>query len=111
MATVETDCGSCPSKFFCPPNTADPFECPAGYYCPKDTEIPIPCPRKFFGSGPGLASVDECTICPGGRFCMQTGLASTDGDGECDPGFTCDQGNVVPYPDVALDDFTFYDPK
>lgn len=42
---------------------------------------------------------------------MQTGLASTDGDGQCDPGFTCDAGNIIPYPDASLDDITFYDPK
>lgn len=111
MATVQSDCGACPSKNYCPPNTAQAFECPEGYYCPKDTEVPIPCPRKTFGSGPGLSSVGECTNCPGGRFCMQTGLSTIFGDGNCDPGFTCDEANVVPYPDSTLDTLTYYDPK
>ena len=78
-AASADDCGACPSGYFCPMGTADPFICPNGYFCPKDTEIPFVCPQGTFGPGEGIALVTDCAPCYGGRFCSQYGIIKPEG--------------------------------
>jgi hypothetical protein len=90
------DCGTCPSGRYCPANTIKPFECPLGYYCPAELVIPIPCPLGTFGHSLGLRTVSECSICWGGRYCSQSGLAYP--DGLCDRGYYCLEGAFTAAP-------------
>lgn len=91
-----TDCGDCPSGYYCPEQSVEPMPCPKGYYCPVNQEFPLPCPIGTFGAGEKLTDVGDCTTCYGGRFCSQYGLVAP--DGECDPGFYCVDKSMTPVP-------------
>lgn len=91
-----SDCGACPSGYFCPAGTADPFVCPNGYYCPKGTEVPLVCPIGTFGPGEGIALETDCAPCYGGRYCSQYGLIKP--EGLCDEAFYCIDKSPTPSP-------------
>lgn len=98
--TIDTDCGTCPSGFYCPEQSMLPMSCPKGYYCPIGSEFPEPCPIGTFGSSVRLTDRSECQSCYGGRFCSQWGLIEP--DGECDPGFYCVDKSMTPVPKTLL---------
>ena len=95
-ATQASDCGNCPSGYYCPEQSMEPLSCPRGYYCPEGQEFPLPCPVGTFGAGERLTDVTDCTTCYGGRFCSQYGLIEP--DGVCDPGFYCVDKSMTPTP-------------
>lgn len=82
------DCAQCPSGYFCnEKGLAIPKDCPRGYYCPEKTITPERCPMGFFGNNTNVRRSDECSPCPGGKYC--SGRGQTEPTGLCDAGFYC----------------------
>ena len=52
---IATDCGSCPTGYFCPEQCVTPFDCPQGYFCTAQLAEPIKCPIGTFGANTKLA--------------------------------------------------------
>eukprot|EP00960_Hanusia_phi_P063233 765413-Hanusia_phi.AAC.1 len=91
----QSDCRSCPPRLTCPfQNMTTPNDCPAGHYCPQNNSSPIPCPKGSLSATQNLASEDECTACPPGKYCGTSGLQSPTGD--CFAGHMCLQGAIYP---------------
>eukprot|EP01135_Chromosphaera_perkinsii_P006890 Nk52_evm45s621 gene=Nk52_evmTU45s621 len=86
-AENEAACSTCVSGNYCPQGTATPIKCPQGFYCPTGTINPQPCPQGTYGATLGLRRSQECTPCPGGKFCL--GLGASVPTGNCDAGFYC----------------------
>ncbi|XP_069750647.1 neurogenic locus notch homolog protein 4-like [Narcine bancroftii] len=90
--------GPCWAGFFClegstfPAPVAATFGdiCPTGHYCPKAAVLPIPCPPGTFQPTARSTSVENCTLCPSGFYCLEPGKDSA-GD-FCEPGFYCKEG-------------------
>ena len=95
-ATQPTDCGTCPSGYYCPTKTVEYFQCPLGYYCPPASIVATPCPIGTFGASVGLREESDCTACYAGRYCSQEGLSEP--DGLCDPGYYCKKGAFTATP-------------
>ncbi|XP_062816991.1 zonadhesin isoform X2 [Anolis carolinensis] len=72
--------------------------CPLGHYCPRGTAVPHQCPVGTFGARTKLSSEDECSLCLSGHYCDVPGLTAV--KGQCDEGFYCTLGSVVPDPPV-----------
>eukprot|EP00767_Chilomastix_cuspidata_P000870 gnl/Chilomastix_cuspidata/1248.p1 GENE.gnl/Chilomastix_cuspidata/1248~~gnl/Chilomastix_cuspidata/1248.p1 ORF type:complete len:6697 (-),score=752.02 gnl/Chilomastix_cuspidata/1248:22-17397(-) len=89
-------CVMCPEGYYCPEATSEPEDCPQGYYCPPGIEFPIPCPPGTYSPSFNLGKLEECTVCPTGRYCA--GLASLTPTGLCEPGYYCISGAFSPIP-------------
>lgn len=67
-------------------------ECPPGYYCPEGTGEPIPCPAGSYRDITLGKSVDDCILCPSGRFNDLEGQA---GCFSCGPNAGSDEGSIT----------------
>lgn len=113
-------CKQCPAGFFCKEgkyelsntcdagyycvsgsNTATPDSytnkgigspCPIGNYCPKGTVVPTPCPDGKTRSQTGGKTVDDCTECEAGYYC----IANDPVPKSCPTGAYCPQGSSTP---------------
>ena len=109
----EAECRLCPAGYYCEAeNITEPTgKCAAGYYCvlgatsltpvpsskggpclqgtfcESGWSWPTPCPKGTFGDRDHLPSEADCTICPPGEFCAQSGLGAP--NGSCLAGFYC----------------------
>ncbi|KAJ1175223.1 hypothetical protein NDU88_000514 [Pleurodeles waltl] len=70
----------CPAGFVCPeglPVKPDSIErsCPKGFYCPKGNidPNPQPCPNGTYSDHRGMGSIEECKLCPTGKYCYMEG--------------------------------------
>ena len=62
--------GPCPAGFSCAGGTVHPQPCLThGTYCPMGSPMATPCPPGKTSYRGGLASVDDCVVCPAGTFC------------------------------------------
>ena len=98
----QSTCQTCPAGYFCLPvmsaNASLNLQpCPRGFFCPNGTGHNWRlCPAGSYSNHTGLGSVEECTPCSPGQFCLTAGLTSpTD---YCQPGHFCTQGISVPNP-------------
>ncbi|EKX30894.1 hypothetical protein GUITHDRAFT_83595, partial [Guillardia theta CCMP2712] len=68
--------------------------CPLGHYCPEGMENLEAgrCPRGTYGGQEGLANVSQCTSCPAGMYCNDTGLTAP--SGPCKAGWYCTGGSA-----------------
>ena len=108
-----TECRLCPAGFYCEAeNITEPTgKCAPGYYCVLGATTltpasstrggpclqgwfcetgwswPTPCPKGTFGDRDHLPSEPDCTTCPPGEFCAQSGLGAP--NGSCLAGFYC----------------------
>ena len=95
-------CTNCPAGYLCLGATISPKPCPAGFFCkqgnnadPVDVNnYPQPCPKGTYGKTVALTDASECTNCPPGFYCAETG-ADTPTD-LCDAGFLCTGGATTP---------------
>ena len=105
----------CPTGHFCPLGTQEQFQypcpngtfhddvanpiadsndckrCPDGYWCGLGTTSPDPCPDgRFFTSDPadltGARNVEECTLCPAGKYCIIDASNGITSATDCNPG-------------------------
>ncbi|CAH1797039.1 unnamed protein product, partial [Owenia fusiformis] len=88
--------GLCSPGFYCVlgainPIPADASEgggpCPQGTYCAEGWDWPTPCPKGTYGDRAELPGLSDCTLCPPGEFCAQSGLSAS--NGSCLGGFYC----------------------
>ena len=98
-AASSSDCATCDAGYYCLLGTAEPIICPAGYYCPAGSDWPTLCPKGKVGEGEGLTAETECTDCPDGAYCSQTGLLVA--DGYCTQGYLCDEGSSSGTPSAS----------
>eukprot|EP00347_Sterkiella_histriomuscorum_P024098 403332318 len=96
-ATGSQTCTSCDDGKYCPIGSDQQFTCPQGYYCDNATPFPVKCPRGTYGASVDLASVDDCTDCPGGYYCPMEGQVSY--SLKCDAGYYCSKKSYTPQPD------------
>ena len=68
--------------------------CPIGSYCPEAVSAPIACPAGTWGYRDGLASVDECSNCEAGNYCVGGSTAPQ----TCDAGCFCPEGSSTSCP-------------
>lgn len=90
-------CSTCPARSACPlgSTTAMIEPCRAGAFCPQNTPLgnePL-CLAGTYSNLTSLASADECSPCPGGRFCSG---GSTAPNGECYAGYVCPPRSTIP---------------
>ncbi|XP_064629316.1 zonadhesin-like [Lineus longissimus] len=93
-------CKRCPPGYYCGRHLhlSNNTICPPGHYCPAKTRRPYQykCPPGTFNPHVGLRSKSQCTICPGGFYCNETGQSNV--NTSCDEGFYCTGGATVPQP-------------
>nr|XP_054760934.1 uncharacterized protein LOC129267226 [Lytechinus pictus] len=90
-------CLDCPQGAYCNESgTATPAPCLSGHYCPPRTIIPVPCPTGTHRVETSAQEVGDCTICPPGKFCGETGLIDVSGD--CAAGHFCIGGADTSHP-------------
>ena len=95
-------CLDCAVGHYCPNvSMTEPFKCPVGHYCPEGTEEPQRCPPGTYSGVLLLASADNCTKCPAGKFCQSGGLAAPEGN--CHGGHICRGGSITATPVVTPD--------
>ncbi|CAG5113265.1 Oidioi.mRNA.OKI2018_I69.chr2.g7385.t1.cds [Oikopleura dioica] len=111
----------CPSGHYCPEGTMSKFQfpcqngtynefegkyspndcikCTEGHWCGEGTTNPTPCPDgRYYKNDTsliGARNVDECDLCPGGKYCTTTGSS------DCDPGTYSRPGQTSCKPCVA----------
>lgn len=96
--------GLCAAGYYCitgatnstpaPSATAGP--CQQGTYCSQGASNETPCPKGTYGNRALLPSLADCTACPPGEFCAQSGLSRP--NGSCLAGFYCSSGSQEPSP-------------
>ncbi|CAN0099917.1 unnamed protein product, partial [Heterosigma akashiwo] len=93
-------CKDCPAGYFCELGTSTPDTCPIGHYCPSGTGIStaFPCPVGTFSNSTRLRNASECSDCPPGKFCDDTGLITP--VGPCAEGYYCGGGSESATPDA-----------
>ena len=64
------------------------YKCKKGHYCPAEEDTAIVCPIGTYNKEEGLAFKKDCTNCPKGYFCNETGLPALVGK-ECSTGRYC----------------------
>ena len=66
---------------------------PGGYYCPEGSADPQPCPAGRYSPLPKsmLKSLEECDLCPAGKYC-QIGTQTVT-SGNCMEGYFCIKGS------------------
>eukprot|EP01012_Entosiphon_sulcatum_P020572 TRINITY_DN2549_c0_g1_i18.p1 TRINITY_DN2549_c0_g1~~TRINITY_DN2549_c0_g1_i18.p1 ORF type:complete len:7257 (+),score=712.60 TRINITY_DN2549_c0_g1_i18:702-21773(+) len=92
--------GNCTAGFYCTGSSHTPTpsggdfgdECPVGHYCPAGSALPIPCPPGTFNRKTGAVSIQQCSICTGGKYCDQFALDAP--TATCGPGFYCPDGTA-----------------
>nr|XP_054760935.1 neurogenic locus notch homolog protein 3-like [Lytechinus pictus] len=90
-------CLDCPQGAYCNESgTATPAPCLSGHYCPPRTIIPVPCPTGTHRVETSAQEVGDCTTCPPGKFCGETGLIDVSGD--CAAGHYCIGGADTSHP-------------
>ena len=70
------------------------MKCPQGYYCTNGVSEGTKWPAGYYGADSWLSAATDCTICPQGRYCSQTGLSAP--DGLCNPGYYCVSRSISP---------------
>ena len=73
--------------------------CPTGgFYCPEGSEEKLKCPQGRYSPVPNnkLKSPDECTPCPGGKYCEMGNQVTVTGD--CSEGYYCLPGSSTKEP-------------
>nr|XP_032658239.1 laminin subunit gamma-1-like [Chelonoidis abingdonii] len=105
----------CPAGLLCPKGQAvapdaNRNACPRGYYCPRgDIDSHArPCPNGTYSEQKGLGRVDECLLCPAGKYCYREwreprGIPHPTGD--CPPGYKCPPGTGFPFSFPCLPGF------
>ena len=95
-----SSCLTCPGSYFCPQAsvTYENNDCPKGHYCPTQTEYDTqyPCPNGTYLNHTNANSSSQCTLCPPGHYCQQSGLAEP--NGLCSAGWFCTRGSYSPKP-------------
>nr|XP_047130962.1 uncharacterized protein LOC100202447 isoform X1 [Hydra vulgaris] len=81
-------------------NMTKPISCQPGYYCPGGK--PLICPAGTYSGKLGLLSVDDCTDCPAGEYCLG---GQSKPDGKCSAGFICGGGSDSSVPDASNSKF------
>ncbi|CDW71824.1 gcc2 and gcc3 domain-containing protein [Stylonychia lemnae] len=89
---------TCDAGFFCKSGAKSNNDtnnyCPAGFYCEQSaTQMPIKCPNGTFSLA-GASSVDNCTECQEGYYCMDGSAEKFD----CPEGSYCPPGTGNPVP-------------
>ena len=101
--TGQSSCLDCPQGYYCPENTSDYsiYPCPIGYYCPTGTEhsSQYPCPRGTYNNRTNGMDIDDCLLCPPGKYCDGEGLSTFSGD--CSEGYYCVKGSDSATPSAA----------
>lgn len=97
-------CVSCPAGTYCPTSGLSlTTTCDAGYYCLIKSYVKYPCPYGTYRASTGAQSVDDCTACTGGKYCLDYGLIAVTGD--CDAGYYCFADSYTNQPWVELAGF------
>ena len=68
--------------------------CPPGFYCALKELKPTACPLGTF-SRPGAMSIDNCTACLDGYYCIEGSAVMYD----CLPGYYCSNGTKTACPE------------
>ncbi|XP_064159371.1 SCO-spondin [Anguilla rostrata] len=96
-------CLACKPGYYCDQhfgavNGTGPRPCPRGHYCPPGTgtAAQFGCPMGTFNPREGGISLEDCMMCPPGKFCPAAGLSEPGGD--CHAGFWCKEGARSPTP-------------
>ena len=86
--------GNCSAGFYCPKmSTNSTFSaCPLGRFCLEGDSYPRKCPQGYVMNEYYGKSMNDCKLCPAGKYCDQPGLQFPTGD--CDPGYYCPTGSV-----------------
>lgn len=87
--------GTCNAGFYCvinqtsisPSLNVNGGPCPQGTYCVEGTSQPESCPKGTYGDRDELPSLADCTLCPPGEYCAQSGLSAP--NGSCLAGYYC----------------------
>ena len=88
----KSSCVDCPAGYFCTNKTVIPETCPLAHFCPPLTSSPIRCENGTFGNITALESVDQCAVCPPGKYCVDGTLT-----GDCFSGYYCVGGADNPW--------------
>lgn len=89
------DCLRCPERFAClmgSGHSSQPLlKCARGHFCPPGTRYPTeyPCPRGTYTQSDALQEEAQCTVCPGGFYCIE---GSAEVSGRCTRGYYCPPG-------------------
>ena len=91
--------GQCSAGYYCvsrsssptPALSAEGGPCQQGTYCEQGASVETPCPKGTYGDRALLPSLADCTICPPGEFCAQSGLSAP--NGSCLAGYYCTNGS------------------
>ena len=96
--------GPCNAGYYCqlgslmpaPVNETYGDVCPQGNYCPLNTATPIQCPEGTYSDQYQNENVSNCLPCTAGMYCA--GMGNIVPDGDCDVGWFCPAGSIVPQP-------------
>ena len=64
-----------------------------GYF--SGTHTPTRCPAGTWSNSTQLEAESDCTLCPAGWYCQQTGL--TEPEAYCQQGYYCPEGKYIPH--------------
>ena len=81
-----TECQEARGGFFCAEGAIAETQCAISTYCPPGSGAATPCPPGRFGTFAGASSVDDCALCPSGRYNGDEGQLACI---ECDDGTLC----------------------
>ena len=70
--------------------------CPAGHFCEAGSAQGDPCPIGTYSGSTQNVDVNDCTDCPSGSYCNETGLSAP--SGLCSEGFICTSSSITPTP-------------
>ena len=76
------------------------MKCPMGSYCPAGTSLPIACLASTFNNRTGLYSINQCTQCSPGMYCLNDNLTTP--TGPCAERYYCSRGAKVAKPQDSL---------
>ncbi|XP_075892173.1 uncharacterized protein LOC142895201 [Nelusetta ayraudi] len=108
----QTGC-QCPPGHVCPRGSAEPAicssgtfqslpgqsacdSCPPGFYCAEGSPAPTVCPAGSVNPSSGGTSLSDCSACPSGSFCDNSGHPEP--TGPCSAGYFCSSGSSEPSP-------------
>jgi len=97
-------CDACTAGYYCDEtNMTSVVEkpCPVGYYCAAGSVHPDPCPKGTWSNELRRPGVNNCTLCPAGKYCNQLNLTEP-GNGDCFGGYFCGQGSSSPTPNGTV---------
>lgn len=101
---LDSPTGLCRAGYYCSGNSSlmNPSNevfgdiCPYGHYCQEGSSLPIPCDEGRFSNLTGNQNITSCLPCTAGKYCSGSGRNLPNGD--CDPGWFCPEGMIVPQP-------------